>query len=281
MGFSAGTAFSESFTLLRSRFVPMLVVSILYYVLLAVVVGIFGAGMIGSAMSMGMNPGSNPAAAVPTGFGISLLLFYLALYSLNFFHQSALVRLCSDRHEPNLGDAMATGLRSVPTLLGAALLLIVGLIAVTILLSIVGAAVAMGAQSPGLSFIVGLVMLVALGYMAMRLSMLLPAVAIEEQRNPITAIGRSWDMTKGNTLKLFLLFVGVFLIMGLIGLIMFFTTIGMPQPGSVPSTGGLIGFFVMMVIFGLTVGMWFIALVAAIHRQLAGPSVAAVQETFA
>lgn len=280
MGFSAGTAFSESFALLRSRFVPMLVISILYYVLLVAMFAIFGASMFGSMMTMGMNAGANPAA-VPAGFGIGLLLFYLVLYSLGFFQQAALVRLCSDRHEPNLGDAISTGVRSVPTLLGAAVLLIVGLIAVMILLSIVGAAVAFGARSPGLSFIVALLMVVGMGYMGMRLSMLLPAVAIEEERNPITAIGRSWGMTRGNALKLFLLFLGVFLIMGVIGLVLFFATLGMPQPGSVPSTGGMIGFFIAMMVFGLTVGMWFIALVAAIHRQLAGPSVAAVQDTFA
>lgn len=279
MGFSAATAFAESFALLKSRFAPMLAISILYYVLLFVLFGVFGAGVFGSMMTMGANA-ANPAA-LPAGFGLGMLFLYIAMYGLVFFQQAALCRLCSDRHQPNIGDALSTGVRSVPTLLGAAVLLVIGLFAVMIVFSIAGAVAMAGASSPVVSFIVALLMLVGSIYLVMRLSMLLPAVAIEDERNPITAIGRSWAMTRGRAFKLFLLFFALFVVMGAIGMAVFFGTIGVPQPGTVPGTGSVTAFFVLMVLFGLTVGMWFVALIAAIHRQLAGPSVAAVQETFA
>ncbi|MDE2436589.1 MAG: glycerophosphoryl diester phosphodiesterase membrane domain-containing protein [Sphingomonadales bacterium] len=281
MGFSGSLALADAFALFKSRFGPMLAVSILYYVLLAVVMAVFGASFFTQMMTMGMNAGGDPAAALPAGFGISIVILYLLIYSLNFFQQAALCRLCSDRHEPNLGDAISTGIRSVPTLLGAAVLLIIALIGVSIVLSIAGAVVMMGARSAGLSLLVALALLIGFAYLGMRLSMILPSVAIEDQRNPIAAIGRSWAMTRGNALKLFLLFVAVMLVMGLIGMMLFFVTLGFPQPGIVPSAGGMIGFFIAMVMFGLTLGIYFVALIAAIHRQLAGPSVAAVQETFA
>jgi membrane-anchored glycerophosphoryl diester phosphodiesterase (GDPDase) len=176
---------------------------------------------------------------------------------------------------------MAIGVRSVPTLFGVAILAIIGLIALMVVLSLVTAGVMAGTNSGGMGFILGLLMLGGFVYLGMRLSMILPVVANEEQRNPIAAIARSWALTKGSALKLFLLFVAVALVMGAIGLLMFMLTIGIPRAGAVPNAAGMIGLFIAMVVFGLTIGIYFIALIAAIHNQLSGPAVAEMAETFA
>lgn len=275
MRFSGSLALSEAWGLFRGRFGPLLAVAVLYYVLLAIVMAVFGATMMSDLMMM------NGGAAAPGGFGFGMVVLYLLIYGIGFFHQSASVRLCSARHEASLGDAMAIGVRSVPTLFGVAILAIIGLIALVVVLSLVTAGVMAGTNSGGMGFVLGLLMLGGFVYLGMRLSMILPVVANEEQRNPIAAIARSWALTKGSALKLFLLFVVVALVMGAIGLLMFMLTIGIPRAGAVPNAAGMIGLFIAMVVFGLTIGIYFIALIAAIHNQLSGPAVAEMAETFA
>lgn len=278
MGFSGSRALSEAFELFKSRFGPMLAVSLLYYVLLGVVFALFGASLFGQIMAV--NGGANPAA-IGAGMGFGIFVLYLAIYGLQFFHQAALVRLCSDRHEPSLGEAISIGLRCVPTLFGVAILMVVALFAIVIAISLLAAGTMMGTRGGALTALVPLVLLIGLGYLAMRLSMILPVIANEDERNPITAIRRSWALTRGSAFKLFLLFVLVLIVMGVIAMVLFSLTLGFPQAGAVPAASGMIGFFIAMVLFGLSLGIYFIALIAAIHRQLASPAVTAIEETFA
>ena len=123
MPFSASRAFSEAFDILKSRFGVLIGTALIFWVGLMVIVGVFGgtlmAGMMASA-AVGAEP--DPAQMF-AGMGFSGLLFYLLIYAVQFAMAIALMRLCSDRHPPSIGDAIGAGVRGVPTMFGAVILL--------------------------------------------------------------------------------------------------------------------------------------------------------------
>lgn len=279
--FSAGRALSEAFEIFKARFVPMAILTIGYYVALGLVFGTIGMAMLAPLFASAASGEPADPAALTAGMGGGVFLLYLVIYALNFWQQGAMCRLTSDRHGGSLGDAIAAGLRSVLPLFGVAIIAFVVLMAGGLVVGLIVGFAAAGAESPAIGFIFGLIAIIGFIYLAMRLSMLLPAIAIEEVRNPLTAMSRSWAMTKGHVLKLLLVFLVMTAVMALLGITLVLLTIGMPSPGAVPGTGGLIGLVIAMVVLALTIGIYFMALVGAIHRQLGGESVAEVEATFA
>lgn len=272
MQFSGSRALSEAFEIFKSRFGLMLVVGLIFVVLMVAAVFVFGAGM-ASQLAMGMQS----PEAVAGGMGAGMVLFYLIFYLIQFAQQLALTRLCSDRHPPAIGDAITAGFKGAPTMLGAMLLLILVGIVAGLILSVAFAALAAGMQSPALMAVFVAVLLVGVLYLMARLCLLNPIVAIEEQRNPITVIGRTWSLTAGHAGKLMLVYGAVLIAAGALMVAIFMLTIGIPQPGSVPSGGAIAGLVLLVLAYILTFGMFLIALVVAFHRQLAGTSVAAAE----
>ncbi len=287
MQFSASRALSDAFGTFMRKFGPMAAVTITYIVSAIAVFAVFGGSLMAMFASR-LGPqafsgtdGGNAAAAMGAGMIGSIFLLYLVFYALQFAHQAALCRLCSSDHDASIGEAIGTGVRSVPTLLGVAVLMIIGMFGVMIALSIVMGIIAIAGQSAAISFIGGLAMLVGFIWLAARLCPILPVVANEGVRNPITAIGRAWRMTSGNAATLALLFLAVFFGMGIIIAIAFFATIGIPQPGNIPGMGSMFAFGILMLVLSLSIGLYFVALVAAIHSQLSSTSAEAISDTFA
>lgn len=280
MRFSGSRALSEAFQTMLARIGPLLAVSVIGYMAIFALTGGLMATMMPQMMSS-VQTGVTSPAAVLAGAGFGLILFYILIYGVSFAQQVALCRLCSDRHEPSIGGAIRAGVNSVPTLFGVAILLLVAAVAAMLVVSLVIAAVAAGSDSPGLAFVIGLLVLIGGVWLFTRLSMVLPVVAIDDVRNPITAIGRAWQLTSGHTLRLVLVYALMLVVTGVLFMVFSALTLGSFSPGAVPSIGNMIGFGTLMLVFGLTVGLYFMALVAAIHSQLAGASTSAVEDTFA
>ncbi|MCZ8018193.1 glycerophosphoryl diester phosphodiesterase membrane domain-containing protein [Novosphingobium sp.] len=283
--FSVGQALSTAFEIFKARFVPMAILTVIYYAILFAIMGTVGMAMIGSMAMGGGDPISSGAGALG-----GMILLYLAIYAINFWQQAAMCRLTSDRHEPSVGAAMTAGLGAILPLFGVLVLVLVAGFVVALVFGIAIGGAAMGTQSSAVGVIAGLAMLAGVIYLALRLSMTLPAIAIEDHRNPITALRRSWDMTRGHVLRLLALFVIVGVVMGLVGFTVLSATAGGMMasmaagggaPGAVPSMAAMGSLFVAMVLFGLTLGIFLMALIGAIHRQLSGESVAEVEATFA
>ena len=93
--------------------------------------------------------------------------------------------------------------------------------------------------------------------------------------------GRAAQRGQALVLRLVLLFALVAVVMGVLFMVLSALTLGSFNPGTPPSIGNMVGFGLLMLVYGLTVGLYFLALVAAIHRQLADTSVSAVEDTFA
>jgi hypothetical protein len=173
-----------------------------------------------------------------------------------------------------VGEAMGIGIRSIPTYLAAQILsaLAVGL-AVGIPLGIVAAA-----GSPIAAVLVGFVLVLVGAYLFVKFSLIAPVIAIDGVRNPITALRQSWRLTKGNSFRIvafvLLLFftIGIIsaLVSGILGLV--FSAIG----GQIADIGnGIVSAAVNTLI-----GVIFLVVIAAVHRQLAGHSPEGLAKTF-
>ena len=123
-----------------------------------------------------------------------------------------------------------------------------------------------------------IVAVVALLYLVTKFSLTPPVIAIERVLNPVAALQRSWQLTKGNSLRLFLFYLLLIIALIVVSIVVGFVValvgvIGGPDGGLIV-TGVLNGLFNMLFL------AVFLAVLAAAHRQLAGPSGEAIGETF-
>lgn len=199
---------------------------------------------------------------------------FLALSIAQFVGSMSLLALLTDRGRPTVGEALRIGLKSIPTYLAAQILsaLAVGL-AVGIPLGIVAAA-----GSPVAAVLVGFVLVLIGAYLFVKFSLIAPVIAIDGVRNPITALRQSWRLTKGNSFRIvafvLLLFftIGIIsaLVSGILGLV--FSALG--------SQIADIGNGLVSAAVNTFIGVIFLVVIAAVHRQLAGHSPEGLAKTF-
>ncbi|WP_374408872.1 hypothetical protein [Pelagerythrobacter sp.] len=186
----------------------------------------------------------------------------------------SLLALLHDRR-PTVGEAMRTGLVTLLPYIAAQLILVVVL---SIVLGVpIGLAVAAGGVTGGV--LLGLLAFVVFVYVMVKVSLVSPEMVLGANLNPLTALRNSWRLTKGNSLRLFgfylLLLIGVIVVGAVIGMIsgLFVAMLGQNTAGLL--VGGALN--------GLLGAIWSVLLVcvlASVYKQLAGPSAAAVSETF-
>ena len=186
----------------------------------------------------------------------------------------AILTLMRDRSRPTVGEAIRAGLTGTPSYLAAQLVVVIALSLIGGVLIGVAAAV-----SPALAVVMVLVVLGAIVFAVFRLLLVAPVVAVEGVRNPLSAMARSWRLTKGNFWRIFafillilILFVVVVgIVMMVVGLILALVTSGEPQR-------------IIAAVFSSALGavgvVYFAGVIAAIHRQLGGPVAADLSATF-
>jgi hypothetical protein len=183
--------------------------------------------------------------------------------------------LFSDRSRPTVGQAIKIGAGGILPYVGAQLIL---LIAVFVLALIVGL-VARISGAPAVALLLIAIVLFGFAYVGTRLTLLAPIISVEGQRNPIAVIQRSWALTKGNVWRILLFFVLLALaFIIVIGLIML--AVGVVLALVLGGEGARIGAALLSALFGAAAQLYFIAVLAAIHRQLAGPSAEVVAAPF-
>jgi flagellar biosynthesis protein FlhB len=198
----------------------------------------------------------------------------LAVVVVQFIGSMALLALLTDRGHPTVGEALGTGIRSIPAYLAAQII------------STLGAGIALGLPfgilaalgQPAVTVIALIGLLVGFAYIVIKFTLIAPVIAIEGERNPIAALKRSWSLTKGNSLRIFaflflLLFtIGIIaaLVSGILTLI--FSALGEPV--------ATIGTNVVESLVNALVTVIVLVVTVAIHRQLVGPSREAVAELF-
>ncbi|MXP24546.1 hypothetical protein GRI39_00580 [Altererythrobacter indicus] len=202
-----------------------------------------------------------------------VFLLMTLIQSIGFI---AILALLRDSNRPTVSEALQIGLKgflpyfAAYVLLCIALGLIIGIILTIVALTNVAALIIV-ATFAALIFAI---------YAMIKCSLTPAIVAIEKTYNPITILKRSWTVTKGNSLRIF----GFFMLIGIVYLIISII-IGMVMQGLGIAIGP--NSLAMQIINGLVNGLVgaiatvvFVAILAAIHRQLAGASPDAISEAF-
>ena len=275
MKFDMGRAWSDAMALLRGNRDVVLVVAAVFFFLpyLAMI-------LLLPDFAASLNPpaASDPADASAvleqmTRIYAEIWWAMLLLIMIQAVGMLGLLALLTDRGRPTVGEALKTGLIClIPYLLAQILISIICVL--VIMVPIMAGALAGIAGA----VLLGIVAVVALLYLVTKFSLTPPVIAIERVLNPITALQRSWQLTKGNSLRLFLFYLLLIIALIVVSIVVGFVValvgvIGGPDSGLIV-TGVLNGLFNMLFL------AVFLAVLAAAHRQLAGPSGEAIGETF-
>lgn len=200
--------------------------------------------------------------------------WFVGMAAVQLIGTLTMLALFTDRTRPTVGEALQQGMKGlVPTIL-AQIVAGMGFFLAAMVL-IVPATLA----GPTLTVVAALIAFIGFAYGVTRISMVPPVVMVEGQRNPMAALARSWQLTASNAWRLLffyaLLFIGFWVAIliagGLAGLglqLVLGDRIGEP-----------LGAFVSAALQGV-MSVYFIAVYASTHRQLAGPGNQATSRTF-
>jgi hypothetical protein len=198
----------------------------------------------------------------------------LATFAVQMVGYMAAMKLLHNRERPTVGQALSHAVAGLPAIIGVSLLFFVTLFVA--MLAVMFAAVG----SPAIGMIVGVVLLVGTIYAMVRLSLTMPAIVIEGKRNPIIALVRSWQLTRGNVLQLLLFYIVLvvayavitMLIGGLLGVVIG-VTVGVGAAGKL-----IVGLLAGLI--GAVVAVLMAAILVATHRQLSGEVAGGISATF-
>ena len=224
----------------------------------------------------------NPAAAnrMMKGMTGPVVGFGLVSFVLQAIGYLAMLALLTDCTRPTVGQAIGVAIKALPSVIGATLLFFFGyMMAIIFITLLVGAMRSVA----GFGAVAGALVVLLIGvvfYSMVRLSLVLPVIVIEKVQNPAAALVRSWRMTRGNSLRL----LAFYLLLGLAYLVitMVVGMVSMALAALIAGQGKvsmLIGGVVSGIV-GAVASSLFTAILAAIHRQLAGPSPEAIGATF-
>lgn len=208
-------------------------------------------------------------------FGVGLGAFLVQLIGY-----AALMALMTDRQRPTVSQAIGIGIRSLPTLLGSAVLFLVAYLTLAIVLSLISGVlgVALGAQAVGVLGV--LLVLAAMAYLMVKFSLTLPVVMIDGVLNPIAALKRSWQLTKGNSARIFVFYLLLTLAYVVIMVVLTIVVMGLLSIATKPGPLTLLLGGVVSGLVGAAAGVVFTAVLAAIHRQLSGDDTGNLGLTF-
>ncbi len=188
---------------------------------------------------------------------------FLGITLLQTVGTLTLLTLLTDREKPTVGQAIKLGIRGLLPYFGALILIVIAAaILIGLPLGVLSAA--------GLGVVAVLIAIPVLIYVSVKFSLYTAVIAIEQEYNPIKALQRSWQLTKGNSLMLFVFLLLLAIVIGILALLVtlatgvIFAAIG----GTVEQAG--VGFFSSIV--NAVAAIVFLAVFAAVHQQFSGKS---------
>lgn len=231
------------------------------------------------------NPDPDMVLAMLREAAVPLIVLGLVMLMAQIIGYLAMIALMGE-DRPTVGEALRRALAYLPTTIGVTLLLMLGyvvfagLAAVALgLLTAVGIGVG-GEVVGGILVFVGVIaMIVGLVYLATRFILTMPIIALEGITGPWTVCKRSWSLTKSNALKIFFFYVLIFAAYIVIAMILssiFGVLAGLLGNGA----GAALVLGLSNGLIGAAVAMLFSAIMVAMHRQLAGLSPTAIDQTF-
>lgn len=184
-----------------------------------------------------------------------------------------LLALLCDRRRPTVGEAIRIGIVGLLPALGTYIPLVLGLGFVVGVLQ----ALAQASGNPAIAFMIRVIVTALTAFVTVRMSLSGPVIAIEKVRNPLKVLGRSWNLTRGNTVRLFLFYLLLIVVYLVVSMV-----VGIVIGGLTLAMGEGAGAMINAILSGLIAAMFsvvIVAVIAAAHRQLSGPTATAVSET--
>lgn len=210
MSFDIGQVFSTAFSMMKERFLAILALWAIFFALSIAGSTVFGLVTGGAALGAGAmagGSGADPVALAGMGFGLIIMtiVFYIAYIVVAFAQQASMTAAATPVERVSIGEALGTGLRSGLTIAGAMVLFLIAYFLVGLVIALVFTLLAF--LSEILALIAAIALIPAAVYLVCRLSLLVPVVAVEKVYNPINAINRTWQVTKGNVVGIFVVFL--------------------------------------------------------------------------
>ncbi len=273
MKFDMSAAWRDATAMMTRNREVLLIIAGLFFFLPSVVLALFTGDTQAEMESIAI---SDPELATQAAMAVYgqwwWLLVLISLASIVGY--LALLALLRDHTRPTVGQAIRIGITGLLPAIGTYILLVIGLgLGIGIL-----AAVAVGTGSTAIGALIVVIAAVLAIYVSVKLSLSGPVIAIDKVYNPIKVLTRSWRLTKGNSLRLFLFYLLLAIVYIVIAVIL-----GMIVGALTLAVGTGVGLTLNGILSGLisaAMSVVFVAVIAAAHRQLAGPSAAAVSETF-
>ncbi len=219
--------------------------------------------------------GREEMMAVLSGYYTSILPFVIPMILFQAAGTLALLTLLTDRTRPTVGEAIGLGVKGVLAYVVAQLLLGVGIGLVGGVILAIGAASGIVAIS-----VIGVAIVIALAvYAAIKTSLTGPVIAVEGERNPIEALKRSWRLTRGNSVRI-AVFYALVAIAFLIVMVVVAAILGIILALAAGPETIRVADAVVSSALNAVMALYFVAIIAAVHRQLAGPSPDVASATF-
>jgi hypothetical protein len=287
-----GRVFATAWAMLRQRFwllVGMFAVFFAIQMVGSMVLGIVVAIM-GVAGATAMGAGLEDPAAI-TGMGIGFIIFMVLFYGaylvLVLAQQAAMVTLASPLEDGSFGTAMGRGFKSALPFFGITVILGIAYVVIGGGLAALVAAVGLGSETVGafLAVVMLVLFLPVIVYLGCRMAVLIPVVAVDQVFNPIAAIRRSWAVTRGRALGIFLatLAFGV-LTLAIIGLpfgLIFGSLLSSEGEPGVAAVGGMLLGFLIFIPLLVVYAMFASAYAAALHSVVTDGGSERLEEVFA
>lgn len=265
--FSFGRSLSDTFTVFGANFLTLTGITLLLY---GVPTAIFGWLTANSVQESIADPAdmSDFGTLYVVGWGLSILLY--AVTQVAATHVALEGRL---GREVSFGQSLLTGLRLFLPALGIVIIYSVGLAAIAGLFLGLGMVMVTNAQAPGGGFVIGFVLFLLFGwaalYFAVSFLVVVPAYLAEEATGVIGCFGRSWSLTRGHKLKIFVILILAFIGMGMVAGAIMMTAAPTMMAGdaaNMSSTYGIV--LVLQAIANALIFAFFYPLIAMIYINL-------------
>lgn len=201
--------------------------------------------------------------------------FLIVTVILQLLGTLSILTLFTDSRRPTVAEAIRIGARSILPVLGAQVLLGLALGVIAVVLLAAGAVTG----SAAITTVAGIMLAMVFFYATIRTMLVSPVVVVDGVRNPVTALQRSWTLIAGNVgrVAVFLLLLG--LAVGIVfGLLMLIAGMALAVAVSMAAAKLIAALLSSFVVGAVTI--YFVAIVAAIHRQLGGGPVKDIGATF-
>lgn len=198
----------------------------------------------------------------------------LSVTLIQFVGSLALLALLGNPDSPTVGQALKRGLAAAPSYFAAQ---VMSALFVAVVLGVPLGLISFIA--PGLTVAAAVaVLMVAAIYLFVKFSLVAPVIAIEGTRNPLRALVRSWQLTKGNSLRIATFILLIFITIGIVTVLvtMVFTLIFALFDAGIANIGNAL----VSSLTNTALGVIFVLVLAAVHGQLAGPSPDQLAGTF-